>query len=796
MRSLLVVFLSIFFIIPQPSQADEGMWLPMLIKRLNIDDMQKKGLQLSAEEIYSVNNASIKDAIISFNGYCTGEIISPNGLLLTNHHCGYDAIQNHSSVENDYLGNGFWAKSYEDEIPNEGLFVDFLIRMDDVSSEVLDSISFDTEESTRKKLIQSRIEKIKSRETKDTNYWAEIKPFYGGSEFYLFIYERFNDVRLVGTPPESIGKFGGETDNWMWPRHTGDFALFRVYTDLEGNPAEFNKNNIPMKPKHHLPISLDGVKESDFAMILGYPGGTDRYLSSFGVKLAVDLYNPTVVKVREAKLDILNDYMRSDRNISIMYASKKARISNYWKYYIGQTKGLKRLRVYDRKTSIESAFSQFVNSSNLNKKIYGDVLINMDRAYNEIEKMTLSRIYLNEAAWGGPSFIRLARRSEGLLKSLEGGSDSLINASKKSFMSEVTSSFKEYKKEIDQDIFVKMMQMYFENVPKDQLPKIILDMEAKYQGNFEKWGSMLYEKSIFVDEQKLINFLKNPTAKKIKKDPGYIVQKSILDNYFNKILPAISSPRESLAVSNRLFIDGLRKMSPKKVFYPDANFTMRLTFGSVGEYSPGNAMMYDYVTTLDGVMEKLDNSDPEFIVPDRLVELYNSKDYGVYANEEGEINVCFISNNDITGGNSGSPVINGKGELIGCAFDGNWEAMSGDIAFEENLQRTISVDVRYILFIIDKFANASHIIDELTLVKMSDEEKNTAEKKETERFISDIRNLIEEFPEIIDGVAPSLKKSAEMSFSDAFLEARKSGQKTFVWKGETYNTELQVGAAN
>ena len=461
MRNLLFVLISICFIFSPKSYSDEGMWLPMLIERLNINDMQKRGLQLSAEEIYSVNNASLKDAIVSFNGYCTGEIISRNGLLLTNHHCGYDAIQNHSSVENDYLGDGFWAESYKEELPNEGLFVDFLIRMEDVSSEVLDSIDFDTPESNRKNLVQARIKAIKDRETKDSNYWAEVKPFYGGGEYYLFIYERYNDVRLVGTPPESIGKFGGDTDNWMWPRHTGDFALFRVYTDPDGNAAEYSENNIPMKPKHHLPISLDGVQENDFAMILGYPGGTDRYLSSFGVKLAIELYNPSVVDVREAKLNILNDYMRADRNINIMYASKKARISNYWKYYIGQTKGLKRLRVYDKKSQLENAFSQFVASSDKNQKIYGNVLSDMEKAYDEIEKMTLSRIYLNEAAWGGPSFIRLARRSEALLKALDSGTDSLIVAAKKTFQDEVASNFKEYKKEIDKDMRRKAKAINF-----------------------------------------------------------------------------------------------------------------------------------------------------------------------------------------------------------------------------------------------------------------------------------------------------------------------------------------------
>ena len=792
MKNLLKpLLLLLLFNISLNSSADEGMWLPLLLKQLNMDSLQSKGLQLSADEIYNINQSSIKDAIVSFNGYCTGEIISTNGLLLTNHHCGYDAIQNHSSVENDYLGDGFWAKSHGEELPNENLFVDFLIEMKDVSNEVLDGIDYSTDEVERQQKISERINQIKNEATKNNNYWAEVKPFFGGSEFYLFTYERYNDVRLVGTPPESIGKYGGDTDNWMWPRHTGDFALFRVYTSPEGKPANYHKDNVPLKPKHHLPISLDGVKEGDFTMILGYPGGTDRYLSSFGVEQAINLYNPSVVKVREAKLDILNKHMRADRAINIMYASKKARISNYWKYYIGQTKGLKRLNVYSTKLSIESDFKAFVNSSNKNKEIYGNVLSDMEAAYKSIEKTTLSRVYLNEAAWGGPSFIKLARRSEKLLEALESENDSLIQQATQKFSQQVDDSFKEYKKFIDKEIFVKMMEMYVNNVEKEQLPEIIQDMNEKYDGDFKKWGDFVYDKSIFVSNKKMQNFLASPSAKAIKRDPGYIIQKSIMDNYFNNIRPASQSASNSLKVANRLFIDGLRKMNPKKVFYPDANFTMRLTYGSVGEYKPGNAISYDFETTLEGVFEKMDNSNPEFIVPEKLVDLYNDKNYGAYANDEGFLNVCFISNNDITGGNSGSPVINGKGHLIGCAFDGNWEAMSGDIAFENKMQRTISVDVRYILFIIDKFAGASNIIDELSLVKMSEQDKAQQELNETKDFITELKLLIDDFPEIITEKCEELNGGSKISFSDAFLKARKNNLQSFVWKGKTYNTNVK-----
>ena len=730
MKNIFTIILVLSIFIPTHSSADEGMWLPMFIKRLNINDMQSKGLQLTAEEIYSVNTASLKDAIISFNGYCTGEVISPKGLILTNHHCGFDAIQNHSLSGNDYLGEGFWAKSFNEELPNEGMFVDFLIRMEDVTREVLDSVDYDTEENVRNELISKRIKDIKNRAIGDSNYWAEIKPFFGGNEYYLFIYERYNDVRLVGAPPESIGKYGGDTDNWMWPRHTGDFAFFRVYTAPDGRPAEYNEENIPLVPKHHLPISLDGVDNNDFAMVMGYPGGTDRYLSSFGVKSAIETYNPTVVDVREAKLDILNKYMRNDREVNIMYASKKARISNYWKYYIGQTRGLKRLNVYKKKKDLESKFSVFVNSNENNKRIYGNVLADIEAANVELGKTTLSRIYLNEAAWSGPSFIKLARRSESLLRALDGDDKSKIVVALDKFTEQVSIGFEEYKKEIDKEIFVKMMEMYFEGVPKNQLPPAIDSLQRKYRGNFQKWGNALYEKSIFVDEEKMNNFLNSintnfgdVAASIIRKDPAFKLQKSILTNYFQVIRPQNMAPQESLNVANRLYIDGLRKMNPKKNFYPDANFTMRLTYGSVGDYNPGDAVHYDFITTLSGVMEKMDNDNPEFIVPNKLLELYNQKDYGKYGNGDETLNVCFISNNDITGGNSGSPVINGDGHLIGCAFDGNWEAMSGDIAFEDQLQRTISVDVRYILFITDKFAGASNIINELTLISKGEKKK-------------------------------------------------------------------------
>ncbi len=760
-----ILYLFCFLCSLSTIKGDEGMWLPILINKLKNVDLEKMGLQLSAEDLYSVNNSSLKDAIVSFNGYCTGEIISDQGLLLTNHHCGYDAIQNHSSVQSDYLKNGFWAKNKESELVNPSLFVDFLIKMEDVTSKVLSGV--DTAANQQAK-INENIVGINTESTAGTHYWSEINSFYGGNEYYLFVYERFEDVRLVGAPPESIGKFGGDTDNWMWPRHTGDFALFRVYSNPDGMPAKYSENNIPLKPKHHLPISLDGVQEKDFSMIFGYPGSTDRYLSSFGIAQALSFYNPTVVQIRTDILDVLDRHMNADPAIKIKYASKKASVANYWKYYQGQSKQLKDLNVFEQKVGIEEAFKKFVDSNKTNQQKYGDVLVDIEFAYKILDDFVLSTVCVNEAAWRGSDAMRFARNStRNLLKALKSNNRDVVMKEVELMKKSTKEFFKEYDPSVDADLFLSSMKSYVAIAPEEQLPQVL-----KNHSDLKKWRDQIYGESIFSSEQKMNRFLSSTINMKnrIEQDPIFKAQKEIFGNYIENIMPKSIEAQSKLSNANKLFIAALMKMYPNKDFYSDANFTMRMTYGSVAGYEMENGQIFDYKTNLDGVIKKMDNSDPEFIVPKKLLELFNKKDFGAYE-ENGSVPVCFISNNDITGGNSGSPVINGKGHLIGCAFDGNWEGMSGDIAFDSKLNRTISVDVKYILFIIDKFAGAKNLINEMTLVK------STPKTQKEKEIIKKVEKV--ERPE----------KKAALTFGEAFLQAWRAGEKTFSWNGVLYTTE-------
>jgi len=717
MKKLLTILFALLFSLQFAVKADEGMWLPLLVERLNYVDMQKMGLNLTPEEIYSINNSSLKDAIVIFGRGCTGELISPEGLLITNHHCGYGSIQSVSTVENDLLSNGFWASQKSEEIPIEGLYVKFLVRVEPVTLNILQNVTDDMTEEERKTEINSNIDRaINKVNTVFENYEPVVKSFYNGNEYYMFSYEVYKDVRLVGAPPEAIGKFGADTDNWMWPRHTGDFSMFRIYTAPDGKPAEYSEENIPLKSKHYLPVSIAGVEQGDFSMILGYPGGTDRYMTSYGIDLAVDQSNPTIVKIRDKKLKIMKEGMNADEKVRLQYASKYARTSNYWKYYIGQTKGLKRLKVSEKKKALEEEFESWVNENPERTAKYGEALSDIENAYAEIKLYNLSRIYFREAIYRGSEVIGFSKMFSPLLKELKIKDQDkekiagIVNSLKESS----DKYFKDYNAKIDQNLLAATFKMYYENVPADQLPEFLVNIAKKYKDNFTKFAAFAFKKSIFVSKEKVDAFLENPKAKTIEKDIIYKTMKSFYDNYEylnNKTKNAYAL----MAKGNRLFLAGLMEMNPDKKFYPDANFTMRLTYGTVQDYFPADAIYFNYFTTLDGVMEKEDPTTWEFIVPEKLKELYNTKDYGQYSDND-TLKVCFLTNHDITGGNSGSPVINGNGELVGLAFDGNWEAMSGDIAFEPELQRTINVDIRYVLFIIDKFAGATNLIDEMTIV--------------------------------------------------------------------------------
>ncbi|WP_237586650.1 S46 family peptidase [Pontibacter russatus] len=715
LKRILALLLFVSLSVPFTAKADEGMWLPMLIKRLNHTDMQKMGLQLTAEEIYSVNNSSLKDAIVQFGGFCTGEFVSPQGLLLTNHHCGFSAIQSHSTPTDDYLTNGFWATSKEQELPNEGLYVDILHHMDDVTAKVLEGIDGSTPEEQRQQLVAQRTEAIAKAAAENGKYVTYVRDFYNGNEFYLFVYNRYNDVRLVGAPPSSIGKYGGDTDNWMWPRHTGDFSMFRVYTAPDGSPAPYAENNVPFKPKHHLPINIGDKDPGDFTMVFGFPGRTKRYMTSHGLKLEVNQLNKSRIKLREDKLALWKEEMDKSDETRIKYASKYASTSNYYKYSIGQNEGIKRMRTIEGKLVGEDKFQAWANADPQRKAIYGNVLNDIAEAYKNIEQYNLGTVYLNEAVLGTESLL-MAYRLTPLYNALKSGNKDAARAAATDVQPRVDDFLKDYYLPADKKVFAALMKYYYEDIAKEQQPEYFKNLVKKYNGNFGKLADYVYSNSLVVDAQKLNSFLKNPTQKALENDPAFQLVNAIIENYRSNIAPKLAESNAKLDKANRLYIAGLRQMNPDKVFYPDANSTLRLSYGTVKEYSPQDGVLYNYYTTLEGAMAKADSTNEEFIVPDKLTQLYEAKDYGRYANEEGELVVNFITDNDITGGNSGSPVINGKGELIGLAFDGNWEAMTGDLVYDPEFKRCINVDSRYVLFIIDKYAGAQNLIDEMTIV--------------------------------------------------------------------------------
>ena len=750
------MFLALYMGFGTSVQAHEGMWLPMLIKRLNYEDMKANGLQLTAEELYSINNSSLKDAIVSLGGFCTGEIISSQGLLLTNHHCGFDAIQSHSSEESNYLKDGFWAMSKEEEKTNPGLFVKFLVRMDDVTEQVMAEITPEMSETERQRAAAMIGRKLAGEATEGTHYDAQVKSFFHHNEYYLFVYETFTDVRLVGAPPSSIGKFGGDTDNWMWPRQTGDFSMFRVYSGPDGMPAEYSEENIPLKPKHHLPVSTDGVKEGDFTMIFGYPGSTDRYLSSYGVDQAVNKYNPSVVEIREVKLAIMREYMQADDAVDIQLASKYASTANYWKYYIGQTEQLKRNGVLAKKQALEGDFTTWVNQDAMRVDKYGNTLTLLEEAYKMTDPTVVGSVYLLEAGLIGPQIPlfawRAGARADAILAyddKIEAQLDTVKERDeKKKIKAEYETKreemieglraygddfFKDFHAPTDQKLVAVLWRQYAEKVPADQLPSFfaeIVEEQAEDEGEdaFAEYAEELFEDSYFTSPKRFAKLLKKIKKKKLDKDPAYIAGNELIAMYRAQG-SANAVATENMEKGYRLLTAGLREMDTNKKFYPDANSTMRMTWGNVGGYDSNKeeGVHFDFYTIGSQILEKEKPGDKEFDVPEKLHTLIANNDFGDYAMENGELPVCFISNNDITGGNSGSPVINGRGELIGCAFDGNWEAMSGDIAFETQMQRTISVDIRYVLFVVDKYAGATHLVEEMDLVSHKGEESTPME---------------------------------------------------------------------
>jgi hypothetical protein len=716
MRKLILTITAILSLSVFNVKADEGVWLPLLIDRLNYVDMQKMGLNLTADEIYSVNHSSIKDAIVALNnGSCSGEMISAEGLLLTNHHCAYNYIQNHSTIEKDYLTTGFWSTDKIEELRNDKLSASFLIRIEDVSGKILPYLNDNMTESERVAAVDSISSILEKAAIAGTNYTAKVSSFFEGNEFYLFVTEVFKDVRLVGAPPSSIGNFGADADNWMWPRQSGDFALLRVYMSPDGEPAEYSKKNIPYKPKHFLPISLKGIKKDDFAMILGYPGTTDRFMTSYGVELALNDYNPSLVKIREKKLSLMKEDMDASEEVRIQYAFKYNSISNYYKYYIGQIENLNKLKIYDKKVQIEKDFTTWVNADPTRKAKYGSALPEIAAAYAVVKKYTKAYIYFKEALLRGPEIIGYANTFEELYKQLKlNVDDDAVNKLTQTLTYAAKQYFKNYNLETDKKIAIALMEMFYEDVPKEFLPDVYANtIVKKFKGDHKLYVDDLFAKSYFASKDKILEFLMKPDYRKLDKDPAYLAMTSVYDKY-KEVSVLYNNAKLELTKGNRLFVAGIMEMDKTKKYYPNANSTMRLTYGKVTDYSPSSTTTYKYYTTLDDVMLKENPKDPDLQVPAKLKQLYESKDFGKYATN-GKMNVDFITNNDVTGGVSGAPVINGNGELIGLVFDINWEATSVPIMFDPNLQRTINVDIKYVLFLIDKYAGATNIIKELTL---------------------------------------------------------------------------------
>ncbi|MBL0342795.1 MAG: S46 family peptidase [Bacteroidetes bacterium] len=610
-KKITLVFLSFILLLNTVTKADEGMWLPLLLKQLNESDMQKLGLKLTAEDIYNVNNSSMKDAIVHFGGFCTGEMVSADGLILTNHHCGFDAIQSNSSVENDYITKGYWAMNRDQELPNPGLFVKYLVRIEDVTEKVNKALGDTLSESARTIELPKIFSKISKEAIGDTQLQADVKSFYKGNEYYLMVYEVFKDVRLVGAPPSSIGNFGGDTDNWMWPRHTGDFSLFRVYCGKDGKPAEYSKDNIPYKPKHFLPISMKGIKKDDFTMTFGYPGATDRYLTSNGVNLVIDKTNPAIVKIRDKKLEIIKEDMDADPKVSIMYAAKYAQTANYWKYFIGQTKGLKRMRVAEQRAADEAKFQAWADADATRKAKYGNALPGLKKSYEDMNKYAITRIYLNEAITRGPEILAFSAGLNPLLAALNSKETKPeeMAALVEKLKGRADGFYEEFNAPTDQKLFAALLNMSYEDIPKEQHPPIFKEVETKYKGDFDKFAADVFKNSFFVSKEKYLKFMNKPSSKQLEKDLAFRTMKSIMDSYNANSKPAVTAITNNQNQFNRSYVAGLREMNPDKKYAPDANSTMRLSYGQVKDYYPMDGVYYNYFTTADGILEKMDNKN-------------------------------------------------------------------------------------------------------------------------------------------------------------------------------------------
>lgn len=697
--------------------AGEGMWLPIFLKQLNEADMQSKGMKVSAEDIYSVNKSSMKDAVVLFGGGCTGEIISDQGLLLTNHHCGYSQIQSHSSVEKNYLKNGFWSYTMAEELACPGLTVTFIIRMEDVTAPITAELSATMNEQEREDKIKEISSELIKKAVEGTHYTGTIRPFYNGNQFYLYVMETFKDVRLVGTPPNSIGKFGGDTDNWMWPRHTGDFALFRVYAGTDNKPADYSPSNVPFKPRYFFPISIKGVQPGDFTMVYGFPGRTTQYIPSAAIKNIIEVTNPSRIKIRDARLEIIDEAIRTNDKLRIQYSAKQASIANAWKKWQGELKGLERLETMQVKQKEEAAFKKWYTENN--KGEYATLLPDFNIAHSSLAPLIKVQDYINEAAYG-VELLKYARAMNELaeLSTAEEMDEEAVKKEATRILNGASGFYRDFDVATDKKLFASMMHLYFADIDVTMHPNELKDNFSKYKGDYNKYANELYGKSIFADSTKLKSFLSNYTSKKSKQllnDPAYKLAQSFYDIYTTHLEKELTKLNTAVNVLNRKYMAAQMEMQKDRKFYPDANSTLRVAYGQVGGYEPKDAVTYSHFTTIEGIMEKEDPSIEEFEVPAKLKTLNAARDFGPYG-VNGTLPVAFVASNHTTGGNSGSPVLNANGELIGTNFDRVWEGTMSDIDFDPDQCRNISLDIRFTLFIIDKFAGCKRLIDELKIV--------------------------------------------------------------------------------
>ncbi|MBQ8760417.1 MAG: S46 family peptidase [Bacteroidales bacterium] len=701
-------------------RADEGMWIPMLLQ-YNEKEMQEMGMNITAEDIYSINNSSMKDAVVLFDGGCTGEIVSEKGLLLTNHHCGFDWIQYHSTVEHDYLTHGFWAMSQEEELPCPGISAVMLKSMVDVTDKVLEGITRETTNEERAEIVKANLKKIKEGAEEATDYQVVIKPFYNGNKYYMIYNEVFKDVRLVGTPPSNIGKFGGDTDNWVWPRHTGDFSVFRIYVAPDGSAADYSEDNVPYKPNYHFPISLKGANEGDFTFVFGYPARTNEYLPAVAVHQEANVIYPVSVDLRGKILDIYNKHQEKDPQVRIQYASKHAHLGNGWKKWMGVIEGINNFKGIPKKKEFDRQFTEWAYKSR-QRGAYLNLISDFEKVYAEYEPYRLATTYLSETALQieiltfAANFNKLSQVTK---DTPQEDIDKLIANAKEA----TKVFFKDYYQPIDEEVAAMVLQEYIDNQPADFRPELLNTIVEKY-ADVQAYVDELFAKTMFTSEEEINKFLdgfKVSKAKKLAKDPALMAYNNVMDFYINNVRTKSVELNNQIADLQRVFMRGQMEyhaeQNPDKMMYPDANFTLRVTYGKIGGFSPKDAVTYKHFTTLDGIMQKENPNIYDYVVTDRLRELYEEKDYGRYADKDGSMHVAFIAGNHTTGGNSGSPILNADGHLLGLNFDRTWEGTMSDLIYDPSICKNISVDIRYVLFIIDKYAGAGHLVEEMTIVE-------------------------------------------------------------------------------